>query len=592
MQISWLKSSIVWKLTIWFLLLSFLPLAVMTIFIRQTVSDTFDQLAADDALSQARLLAHEISASSEAGQVLAILADSVDDTQLAFLVSATGRYMAHSNGGKAGGSVLNDFPAEVAEKLAAGGGEGTLIDPAAGGFISYVAVPDGAATAVLVVDGSAASAPMRRIERSAIIQLSVSLALIVAAGSAAIWFVFKPIQRLTKAAEEVGAGNLDVQIDPSDMEGELEVLTLAFNQMTRQVQGAYDELEQRVEERTEELREADQLLRAIVDGSPLPIGVIDGNGKIRIWNPAAQTTFGWTEQEVLDRSDPVIAPEDDWQEAREYRHRVLAGESISGEEIIRRKKDGSPVELETWAAPLRDAGGEISGAIFMFADLSSRKRAEEALFQQNRESAVLGERNRMAREIHDTLAQGFTGIVLQLEAGEQAMETNPSEVAGHLERAKNLARESLQEARRTVWDLLPRALEGVSLEEALREEINRFPVEIHEKASFKSMGASRDLSSDVRTALLRLCQESLTNIRKHSGATEVTVTLTYNPHSVALEVTDNGGGFDVNESDGGGEDGGFGLIGMEQRVRALGGELTVTSHLGQGAKVAVKIPDA
>ncbi len=579
-------------MTIWFLLLSFLPLAVMTIFIRQTVSDTFDQLAADDTLSQARLLAHEISASSDEGQIHVILADSVDETQLAFLVSATGRYMAHSNGGKVGGSVLNDFSAEVAEKLAAGGGEGTLIDPAAGDLISYVPVPDGVATAVLVVDGSAASAPMRRIERSAIIQLSVSLALIVVAGSAAIWFVFQPIQRLTKAAEEVGAGNFDVQIDPSDMEGELEVLTLAFNQMTRQVQGAYDQLERRVEERTEELREADHMLRAIVDGSPLPIGVIDGNGKIRIWNPAAQTTFGWTEQEVLDRSDPVIAPEDDWDEAREYRQRVLAGESISGEEIIRRKKDGSPVELETWAAPLRDADGEISGAIFMFADLSSRKRAEEALFQQTRESAVLGERNRMAREIHDTLAQGFTGIVLQLEAGEQAMETNPSEVAGHLERAKNLARESLQEARRTVWDLLPRALEGVSLEEALREEVNRFPVETHEKASFKSMGASRDLASDVQTALLRLCQESLTNVRKHSGATEVTVTLTYNPDSVDLEVTDNGGGFDVNRSDGGGEDGGFGLIGMEQRVRALGGEFTVTSHPGQGAKVEVNIPDA
>ena len=119
------------------------------------------------------------------------------------------------------------------------------------------------------MDGSVVSAPLRRIERSAFFQLAVSLALIVAAGSAAIWFVFKPIQRLTKAAEEGGAGNLDVQIDPSDMEGELEVLTLAFNRMTKQLHGAYDELEQRVEERTEELRRIQEAERRLAEESAL-----------------------------------------------------------------------------------------------------------------------------------------------------------------------------------------------------------------------------------------------------------------------------------------------------------------------------------
>ena len=404
MEIFRLKSSLVWKLTVWFLLLSFLPLAVMTIFVRQTVSDTFGDLAADDSLSQARLLAHEISASVDDRQVQAILARSIDESQIAFLVGETGRYLAHSDGTKAGGSALNDYSAEVAERLASGG-EGTLIDPETGDLVSYASVPAAFSTAVLTVEAASVSAPMRRIERSAIIQLALSLALIVAAGGAGIWFVFNPIHRLTRAAEEVGAGNLDVQIDPSDMEGELEVLTLAFNQMTRQLQGAYDELEQRVEERTEELRETQQMLQAIIDGSPLPIGVIDRDEKIRIWNPAAQRSFGWTEDEALDRPDPVIVPEAQWDEARESRRRVLSGETISGEEIHRQHKDGSPLDLEAWGAPLRDANGDISRAIFMFADLSSRKRAEEALSLQTRESAVLEERNRMAREIHDTLAR-------------------------------------------------------------------------------------------------------------------------------------------------------------------------------------------
>ena len=108
--------------------------------------------------------------------------------------------------------------------------------------------------AVLVVDQSAVSAPMSRIEESAIFQLVVSLLVIIVAIGVAIWVVVTPIKRLTRAAEDVGAGNLDVQIDPAGMKGELEVLTKAFNQMTRQVSG-----------RTRELEE---LGRAIINGPP------------------------------------------------------------------------------------------------------------------------------------------------------------------------------------------------------------------------------------------------------------------------------------------------------------------------------------
>ena len=172
MQISRLKNSLVWKLTVWFLLLSLLPLAVMSIFVRQTVSDTFDELAADETLSQARLLAHEISTSIDANQVQTILANSGGETRLAFLVGDTGRYTAHSDDDKVGGSVLNDFSAEVAEKLVVGG-EGTLIDPATGDLISYVSVTAAFSTAVLIVDAAVVSAPMHRIERTAFFQLAV-----------------------------------------------------------------------------------------------------------------------------------------------------------------------------------------------------------------------------------------------------------------------------------------------------------------------------------------------------------------------------------------------------------------------------------
>ena len=772
MQISRLKNSLVWKLTVWFLLLSLLPLAVMSIFVRQTVSDTFDELAADETLSQARLLAHEISTFIDANQVQTILANSGGETRLAFLVGDTGRYTAHSDDDKVGGSVLNDFSAEVAEKLVVGG-EGTLIDPATGDLISYVSVTAAFSTAVLIVDAAVVSAPMHRIERTAFFQLAVSLALIVAAGSVAIWFVFKPIQRLTKAAEEVGAGNLDVRIDPSGMEGELEVLTLAFNQMTGQLQEAHDDLDQRVEERTEELRriqEAERRLaeettllsqvgqivsstldidevyerfaaqmKKLVDFDRLAINIVDQDAGVFVFRyasglvqpgrqvpdvvalPNTQTehviatgqalirgdivsdrqfardslsvelgfrstimvplfhkgrilgtlslrslrvnAYGSREQSILERLSDYIAPAIENSELyfqktkaeealrdSEERFRALFEDSrdpifishigkiiaanqaameafgFSQEEAIGsdvgerfvepadrerfrqeidligyvidfevklRRHDGTVLDCLLTASSRHASNGVASGEIQgIVRDISDRKIAEEMQLQQTRELAVLEERNRMAREIHDTLAQGFTGIVLQLEAGEQAMDTSPAEVIDHLQRAKNLARESLQEARRTVWDLLPRALEGFSLEEALQEEVSRFDSEGHEKASFRLSGNARELSSDVRTALLRTCQESLTNIKKHAGATEVSVTLTYRPDSVDLDVRDNGNGFDADGPVGTTGNGGFGLIGMEQRARILGGSLSVSSHRGKGTHVAVTIPRA
>ena len=168
------------------------------------------------------------------------------------------------------------------------------------------------------------------------------------------------------------------------------------------------------------------------------------------------------------------------------------------------------------------------------------------LFEQTRDLAVLEERNRMAREMHDTLAQGFTGVIMQLEAGEQALEERlEGETAEHLARAKLLAKESLQEARRTVWDLLPKALEDhLHFEDALRAEVARFSSTGQGKASFDTSGVRRELPSQAQAALLRICQEALTNIRKHANAANVDVRLEYSGNQASLTVVDDGLGFE------------------------------------------------
>jgi signal transduction histidine kinase len=207
-----------------------------------------------------------------------------------------------------------------------------------------------------------------------------------------------------------------------------------------------------------------------------------------------------------------------------------------------------------------------------------------------RELAVSEERNRLAREIHDTLAQGLTGIVLQLEAAEQSIGDAPEEAASRLARAKSLARESLQEARRSVWNLVPRALEEQTIEDALRDAVRRFAAEGQERTSFSVRGERTHLAPEVQTALLRVCQESLTNVRKHAAATEVSVTLSYESECVRLQVLDNGIGIQSGAVRENHADRGRGLVGMEERAQNLGGRFLAEETEAGGTRVLVEIP--
>ena len=262
-----LRGSLVWKLTIWFLLLSLLPIGVIVLFVRQDVSDELTNLAKDDTGSQASLLANEISASIDDGRLQELIADATNETQVAFLIKEDGAYVARGDEAGVGGSLSDDFSAEVVRHVL-DGTDGVVVEEGTGRFVGFSTVPAGALgrrtlfgllpiKAVLAVDESVVSAPMSRIERSATVQLVVSLLVINVAIGVAVLVVVRPIQRLTRAAEEVGAGNLDVQIDPADMEGEPEVLTNAFNRMTRQVS-----------DRTRELKKLEELGRAILNGPP------------------------------------------------------------------------------------------------------------------------------------------------------------------------------------------------------------------------------------------------------------------------------------------------------------------------------------
>ena len=204
--------------------------------------------------------------------------------------------------------------------------------------------------------------------------------------------------------------------------------------------------------------------------------------------------------------------------------------------------------------------------------------------EQQRQAAILKERTRMARDIHDTLAQGFTGVIVQLDAAVEALrDEEPEGAARHIGRARDLARESLSEARRSVHALRQQALEKAAFPDALKAIIQNTTAGTSLHASFQLEGEPCELAPSVEENLLRIGQEALTNALKHAHAGEFRARLSFDSGAVCLELRDNGDGFVVDGVQGGG----FGLIGMKERAEQIGATLTICSEPGAGTRIVV-----
>jgi two-component system, NarL family, sensor kinase len=208
----------------------------------------------------------------------------------------------------------------------------------------------------------------------------------------------------------------------------------------------------------------------------------------------------------------------------------------------------------------------------------------------SQEAGALEERNRLAREIHDTLAQGLSATALQLETAEALLEdgADPARVREAIRRALETTRLNLQEARRSVLDLRAAPLEGHSLAEAISELCTLLASGTPggPRVEFSAVGAERPVPSRVESALYRIAQEALSNALQHARATRIEVELVAEPEQIRLYISDDGRGFEVCRR----RDGHFGLIGMRERVKLLGGEFHVCSRPGHGTVVDARIP--
>ncbi|MDZ7954813.1 AAA family ATPase [Nostoc sp. DedQUE09] len=345
-------------------------------------------------------------------------------------------------------------------------------------------------------------------------------------------------------------------------------------------------LEQQVAARTAalqqseaELRHREQELRVITDALPVCITYVDANQRYRFANRTYEEWFHRSPGEILGKHVCENLGEASYQVVQPYINQALAGQITTYEAEIPcvfGKK-----YISNSLIPDFDDNGQVKGYYGLIADISDRKRAEEA--------SILEERNRMAREIHDTLAQAFTGVLLHVGSVTQMLVDDSGSAQIYLERLEkidDLARTGLAEARRSVVALRPQLLEENTLQSALHCLVTQMRSTTKTTLIYESKGIVYSLPTEVENHLLRIGQEALTNAIKYANASKILVELVYEDTQCLLHIKDDGQGFGVGSLS---SLVGFGLLGMSERAERIGAHLAIQSQPGQGTEIIVTV---
>jgi PAS domain S-box-containing protein len=326
------------------------------------------------------------------------------------------------------------------------------------------------------------------------------------------------------------------------------------------------------------LSPGEERLNAVIGAAPVAVLEVDLETRVRRWNDAAERIYGWTAEEVLGRPVPFV-PAEQQAEFEWLLGRVRAGNAYTGFETVRRRKDGSLVDVEIAAAPVRDESGEIVSHMVVFTDISERKQAERELRASRARAVEAGdaERRRIERNLHDGAQQRLVSLSLELGLLEQRFEGDP-EAQRAIDGARRELGESLQELRDLARGIHPAVVTAYGLAVAVESLAaqSSVPVVLDVEMSERAPEA-------VEVAAYYLVSESLTNVAKYAGAARATVILRHLDDQLTVEIVDDGvGGADAAA--------GSGLRGLAERVEALGGELRVQSPSGGGTRVRASFP--
>lgn len=336
------------------------------------------------------------------------------------------------------------------------------------------------------------------------------------------------------------------------------------------------QVKQELAERTkaeELLRETSQTLMALVQESPLAIMVLDVEGKVTLWNPAAEKTLGWAAEEITGRFFAFLDPhsrEEFWQKIRS----VLHGATLRGIELRHKRKDGLPINISLSASPLHDKAGAVSGIIIIIADITEQKRLQqEILFVSGREQRRIGQ------DLHDGLGQVLTGIGFLSRSLEKRLYSKALPEAEEAAVIRRLVNEAIGQTRTLARGLYPATLENEGFRAALDELAaateNRFSVQ----CKFICDENVTLPGSPTAIHLYRIVQEAVNNAVRHAAPRRIIISLDVEENRCILTVRDDGSGMTTDAH------GGMGINLMRYRARMIGAELTITSAQGQGTAV-------
>ncbi|MBD2607237.1 PAS domain S-box protein [Scytonema hofmannii FACHB-248] len=321
------------------------------------------------------------------------------------------------------------------------------------------------------------------------------------------------------------------------------------------------------------LQASEAELRALFSAIPDPLCVVTAQGRVIETVAGNPRQLYSSVEEKVGKTLHQIFEEEQADKFMDYIQQVLRIQQVLTVEYSL-QIDGRETWFSARIAPIRH-----EQVIWIARDITLQKQAEAA--------SILEERNRMAREIHDTLAQAFTGILAQVGAAKQVLTDDLEATEAHLDLIKELARTGLVEARRSVVALRPQLLEEGSLQSALHRLVAQLRTAAMDTTLYYEIeGAVYSLPTEVESNLLRIGQEALTNAIRHADADEIRVELIYDRDQFCLRVRDNGQGFGVGSIP---ASEGFGLLGMSERAERIGAQLTIRSQPGEGTEMIVTV---
>ena len=337
-------------------------------------------------------------------------------------------------------------------------------------------------------------------------------------------------------------------------------------------------------------------LAAIVESSDDAIIGKDLDGIITSWNPGAERIFGYAASEMIGGSIMRIIPPDRQAEEDGILAKIARGERVRHFETVRRIKSGLLVDISVTVSPIKDAGGRVCGASKIARDITGRRQTEQELQKTKQQLQLLlgrldfareEEAKRIARDLHDDLGQQLSVLSMELGLLEHEPPGATIRQRDQFDRMHALVNHTIESVQKIAANLRLGQLDVFGLTAAVEWQLNEFTRRSAIPCRVAQLDQIAGLSDPQNTAIFRILQETLTNVFRHSGATEVEISLVGGPVQLTLSVRDNGCGItetDLNRKTA------IGLLGMRERANLIGGEVAITGRAGVGTTVLLTLP--